>query len=239
MRNNINNLTFGNILMCKIFRICERRFVGWRVILLVLTWVCWCNQAICVAGARGTLTGQDIADLNALLPSLTNAGQGLWVAPRGNPSTRKPGETVQQHYNVGHGPIASDTKTLPFFNGVPLASVAGPNPITAEEVVMANFIATIPPFPPVVPLAMAQRRIKRGDVREILIPVPLCPVGMAPILRIPAPVKQIQVEKPDGTQADAQYCSIMLPKELPVPAGAQPGTLAPPPPNVCTLYFRQ
>lgn len=118
-----------------------------RIVLLILATVCWCSQAICAGGGWGVLSAQDRADINALLPGLAVPGAGLWGAPRTNSSVV--GQTVREHYEEGHGANGDRTRTLPFFGGIPVAAVGGVNPATAEEVVMARFIASLaPPLPP-------------------------------------------------------------------------------------------
>jgi hypothetical protein len=210
--------------------------VLWRVAVFVLTVICWCNQAIYAVGGWRALRPQDTADLNVLLPQLVNPGQGLWVVARTNSLVR--GETVQKHYNGRHGPRGRHTRTLPFFNGAAVLAVAGPHPATAEEVVMANFIATLVPAPPpalpVLPTG-TEVQIKTGSLsREIRIPVPIGPVGMV-VPGVPRARRQVQIRRRDGVAVDANYCSIVLPA---VPGGFLPGA-APAPTNVCTLYFKQ
>lgn len=201
-----------------------------QIVLFVLAAICWCNQAACSAPNWRALNSQDIADINALLPDLAIAGQGLWITPRANPPVAKPTEILHVHYKIEHGARGSHDRTLPFFNGVPVTAIPGPPLITAEEVVMANFIATLIPFTlpgaplpiPVLP-AKAMVNVKpKNHSREI---------------RIPIPVGSVQIQKMGtSTPVDAKFCSIFLPAVL---TGIPPGTLAPPPANVCTLYFRQ
>jgi hypothetical protein len=206
--------------MCKMLRN--------HVVLFVLTVICWCNQATCTFGP---LTPQDIADINALLPGLAIPGQGLWTAVRSNPPKRNLTETLVIHYESEHGKKGTHNKTLPFFYGARVVPIAGPNPATAEEVVMANFIATllISPVPgvPPVPVLPAETlvRVNANHSREIRIPV--------------SGKYGIRIQKGVLEPIDANFCSIFLPEVLPLPAGAPPGALAPPPANICTIYFRQ
>jgi hypothetical protein len=214
----------------KIFRTREGWFIGWRVVLFVLATICLYNQAICATTGRRTLNAQDTADINVLLPGLLIPGNGLWVMTRSNPPKRNPTQTLQKHYESGHaGILASDTRTLPFFNGVSVAPVTGLNPATAEEVVMANFIATL--IPHAMPGAPSHVPILPGAIVEVK------PKSYSREIRIPVPTGSIQIQEERApTPVDAKFCSIFLPA---VPAGVPPGTLAPPPANVCTLYFRQ
>jgi hypothetical protein len=197
--------------MDKILRNARGQSGVWRILLFVLVSICCCSRSV---AAWGLLNNpQDRADINSLLPQLATPGQGLWGAPRTNPSRMRPGQILQDHYNEEHGVLAKHTRVLPRFNGVLVAAVDSPHPATAEEVVMARFIASLAPpggGNPVVP-GNAEIRTKSGGSREV---------------RILVPRGQVQVADRYGAGGPARYCLIMLP----APA-------ATPPTNVCTLFF--
>lgn len=184
--------------MVKILRNC--------IVLFVFAVVCCCNRAICAAGWR-PLAARDTADAAAAVLGLAAPGAGLWPGARDNGG----GETLQHHYNARHGQRGIHTRTLPSFNGRPVAAIAG---ATVKEVVMARFhAALIPPTAPGAP------------------PQPLVfPHGtQARTIRIPVAAGQVQVQAGRGAPRNTGSCSIILPA---VPPGG-----APVPANVCTVHF--
>jgi hypothetical protein len=114
---------------------------------------------------------------------------------------------------------------MPQWNGVVVAAQGAPNPATAEEVVMANFIAAVWAGPAGFPGAV--KIVKHNKTREIKIPV-----------AAGAPVHGIQIEDRldfmHPIKMNANFCSILLPA---VPRGTPAGALAPLPTNVCSVFF--
>jgi hypothetical protein len=199
-----------------------------RIALFFLAIVGWCSQSMNAAPKAKweNLTPQDTQDINALLPRLTFPGQGLWLQNRTN-SGRVP-EILQNHYNDRHGALGYHTITVSKFNGDDVEAIVGIDPVTAEkvviataeEVVMAKFIDTLGRNVP----AGAMVWTENNGTRKIRIPVKNS--------------YKIKVkEKKENLVRNAIYCMIMLPAVPPIPPGTPAGALAPPPTNVCSVFF--